>query len=125
MLGDGENQEGQIWEAAMTAHHYNLDVKVIIDKNGVQNDWYVKETKDVDPLDKKWEAFGWKAINIDGHDYSQILDAYDEAEKCSSPVVIIAKTTKGKGVSFMQNNPDFHGKAPNEQEFKQAMDELK
>lgn len=124
MLGDGENQEGQIWEAAMTAHHYNLDVKVIIDKNQVQNDWYVKETKDIDPLDEKWKAFGWKAIVIDGHDYNQILDAIDEAEKISGPVVIIAKTIKGKGVSFMQNNPDFHGRAPNDDEFRKAMEEL-
>ena len=126
MIGDGEVQEGEIWESAMTSNHYKLDVKVILDKNGVQNDWYVKETKTIDPIEDKWNAFGWETIRINGHDFEQIISAIDNAEKINNkPVIIIADTVKGKGVSFMENNPDFHGKAPNEDEYKKAMEELK
>jgi len=125
MLGDGEVQEGEVWEAAMTASHYALDITAILDKNGIQNDWFVKETKSIEPIEKKWQAFGWKTIRINGHDFDEILDALDEAEKIKGPVIIIADTIKGKGVSFMENNPDFHGKAPNDEEYKKAMEELR
>ncbi len=125
MIGDGETQEGEVWEAAMTANHYKVDIKVILDKNGIQNDWFVKETKVIDPIEDKWKAFGWKTKRINGHDMGQILDALDWADEQTTPSIIIADTVKGKGVSFMENNPDFHGKAPNEEEFKKAMEELR
>lgn len=126
MLGDGEVQEGQIWEAAMTTSHHKLNnVIAILDRNRIQNDWFVKETMDIEPLKEKWEAFGWHVVEIDGHNFNEMLDAFDDVDKIKNkPKIIIAHTVKGKGVSFMENNPDFHGKTPNEEELKQALKEL-
>ena len=126
VLGDGEIQEGQIWEAAMTAAHYKLDnLCAFLDSNNLQIDGNVTEIKGVEPLDKKWEAFGWNVIKIDGHDFEQILSALDKAKKCKGkPTMIIAKTIKGKGVSFMENVCGFHGVAPTLEELERALAEL-
>lgn len=126
LMGDGECQEGQVWEAAMCAPYYQLDNLVtIIDRNGIQNDWFVNETMEVDPLDAKFSSFGWHVISVDGHDFRQLLDAFDEAKGVTGqPTAIIARTVKGKGVSFMENNPDFHGKAPTPDQAEQALAEI-
>jgi transketolase len=126
LLGDGECQEGQTWEALMCAPYYKLDNLVaIIDRNGVQNDWYVAETMEIDPLDAKLQAFGWHVLSVDGHDLRQLLDAFDKAKAVKGkPVAIIARTVKGKGVSFMENNPDWHGKAPSKEQCAQALAEI-
>lgn len=125
-LGDGEIQEGQIWEAAMTAAHYKLDnLCAFLDSNNLQIDGNVTEIMGVEPLDKKWEAFGWNVIKIDGHDFEQILSALDKArEYKGKPTMIIAKTIKGKGVSFMENVCGFHGVAPTLEELERALAEL-
>jgi len=126
LIGDGELQEGQIWEAAMTASHHKLDnLVVILDKNKLQNDYFVDKTKHIDPIEEKWKSFGWHVIRVDGHDFNQILKALDDVEKIKGkPKIIIADTVKGKGVSFMENNPDFHGKAPDDEEYEKALKEL-
>ena len=126
ILGDGEVQEGQIWEAAMTAAHYKLDnLCAFLDSNNLQIDGNVTEIKGVEPLDKKWEAFGWNVIKIDGHDFEQILSALDKARECKDkPTMVIAKTIKGKGVSFMENVCGFHGIAPTLEELERALAEL-
>ena len=126
VLGDGEIQEGQIWEAAMTAAHYKLDnLCAFLDSNNLQIDGNVSEIMGVEPLDKKWEAFGWNVIKIDGHDFEQILSALAKARKCKGkPTMIIAKTIKGKGVSFMENVCGFHGVAPTLEELERALAEL-
>ena len=126
ILGDGEVQEGQIWEAAMTAAHYKLDnLCAFLDSNNLQIDGNVSEIMGVEPLDKKWEAFGWNVIKIDGHDFEQILSAFDKARECKGkPTMIIAKTIKGKGVSFMENVCGFHGVAPTLEELERALAEL-
>ena len=126
VLGDGEIQEGQIWEAAMTAAHYKLDnLCAFLDSNNLQIDGNVTEIKGVEPLDKKWEAFGWNVIKIDGHDFEQIFSALDKARECKGkPTMIIAKTIKGKGVSFMENVCGFHGVAPTLEELERALAEL-
>ena len=126
VLGDGEIQEGQIWEAAMTAAHYKLDnLCAFLDSNNLQIDGNVSEIMGVEPLDKKWEAFGWNVIKIDGHDFEQILSALDKArEYKGNPTMIIAKTIKGKGVSFMENVCGFHGVAPTLEELERALAEL-
>jgi transketolase len=126
LLGDGECQEGQVWEAAMCAGYYGLDRLVaIIDRNGVQNDWFVKDTMELEPLDEKLRAFGWHVATVDGHDVGQLIDALEEAKAVSGqPAAIIARTVKGKGVSFMENNPDWHGKAPNADELARALAEI-
>ena len=126
ILGDGEVQEGQIWEAAMTAAHYKLDnLCAFLDSNNLQIDGNVTEIKGVEPLDKKWEAFGWNVIKIDGHDFEQILSALDKARECKDkPTMVIAKTIKGKGVSFMENVCGFHGVAPTVEELEKALAEL-
>jgi transketolase len=126
LMGDGECQEGQSWEALMCAPYHGLDnVCVIIDRNGIQNDWFVKDTMDPEPLDAKLEAFGWHAITVDGHDPKHLLGAYDEARQTAGrPTAIIAKTVKGKGVSFMENNPDFHGKGATPEQLEQALAEI-
>lgn len=126
IMGDGELQEGQIWEAAMTAAHYKLDnVCAFVDFNNLQIDGNVDEVMGVEPLDKKWEAFGWNVLKIDGHDMQEILDALAKAKECKGkPTVIIAETTKGKGVSFMENVCGFHGVAPTTEETAQAVKEL-
>ena len=126
LLGDGECQEGQTWEALMCAPFYHLDNLVaIIDRNGIQNDWFVKETMDLEPLDAKLTAFGWHVIGADGHDFSSLSSAFDEAKTVrGKPAAIIARTVKGKGVSFMENNPDWHGKAPTKEQAQQALAEI-
>ena len=125
MLGDGELEEGQIWEAAMTANKYSLNnVVAFVDYNGLQIDGNVMDVKGVDNLKGKFEAFGWNVQEIDGHDMQAIIDAIDNTNTSDRPNVIIAKTIKGKGVSFMENQVGWHGKAPNEEEYKQAMEEL-
>lgn len=126
ILGDGEVQEGQIWEAAMTAPHYKLDnVCAFLDSNNLQIDGNVDEIKNVEPLDKKWEAFGWHVIKINGHSFEEIFAALDEAKEVKGkPTMIIAKTIKGKGVSFMENVCGFHGVAPSVEEKEKALIEL-
>ena len=126
LLGDGECQEGQTWEALMCAPSYQLDHLVaIIDRNGIQNDWFVSETMELEPLDAKLAAFGWHVISVDGHDFQQLLDALEEAKGVTGkPIAIIARTVKGKGVSFMENNPEWHGKAPSKEQAEQALAEI-
>ncbi len=127
MCGDGEIQEGQIWEAAMWAGAHHLDnLTVIVDNNNLQIDGTVEEVCSPYPIDKKFEAFNFHVININGNDMEEIRNAFAEAKKVKGmPVAIIAKTTKGKGVSFMENQVGWHGKAPNDEQYKQAMEELK
>jgi len=126
LMGDGELQEGQIWEAVMTAAHYKLDnVCAIIDYNNLQIDGKVEDVKNITPLKDKWLSFNWHVIEVDGHDLSQILKAYEEAKKeKDKPTVIIAQTIKGKGVSFMENAAGWHGKAPNKEELQKALQEI-
>lgn len=126
LLGDGELQEGLIWEAAMSAAHYKLDNLVgILDWNGLQIDGKNEDVMTVAPVDEKFRAFGWNVIQIDGHDFEQIFDAFDKARACKGrPTMIIAKTCKGKGVSFMEGEAGWHGKAPNEEQTQQALEEL-
>ena len=126
LLGDGECDEGQIWEAAMSATHYNVDNLVaIVDRNRIQNDRFTSEVMEIEPLAEKWRSFRWHTIEIDGHSFPQVLDALEEAKTIKGkPTAIIAATVKGKGVSFMENNPDFHGKAPNKEQLEQALKEL-
>ncbi|MGN1013407.1 MAG: transketolase [Clostridia bacterium] len=125
MLGDGEIEEGQIWEACMTANKYNLNnVIAFLDYNGLQIDGNIIDVKSVDKLKEKFESFGWYVQEINGHDFKQILSAIDNTEKSEKPNMIIAKTVKGKGVSFMENKAGWHGKAPNEEEYKMALEEL-
>jgi transketolase len=129
LMGDGELQEGQIWEAAMTSNHYKLDNLVaIVDRNRLQIDGDTEKVMGLEPLADKWRAFGWEVLEINGHDYQEIYEAYQNASllgsRKASPVVIIANTIKGKGVSFMENNAGWHGKAPNEEEFNKAIQEL-
>ena len=123
IVGDGEIEEGQIWEAAMTANKYKLDnLCVIVDNNNLQIDGTIEEVMSSYPIDKKFESFGFNVINIDGHNYEQILDAFKQAKSVKEkPTCIVAKTIKGKGVYFMENNAEWHGKAPNEEQFKIAV----
>ena len=127
LLGDGEIQEGQIWEASMFAGHRKLDnLCVIVDNNGLQIDGNIADVCSPYPIDKKFEAFNFHVINIDGNDFAQIEAAFKEARKTKGqPTAIIAKTVKGKGVSYMENNAGWHGKAPNDEEYAIAMEELK
>lgn len=126
LLGDGEMQEGQVWEAAMTSAHYKLDnLTIFIDNNGLQIDGTNEEVKNVNPIEDKWKVFGWHVITIDGHDFQQIEKALEEAKNTKGkPTAIIAKTVKGKGVSFMENQVGWHGVAPNEEQKEQALKEL-
>jgi len=126
LLGDGECDEGQVWEAAMAAAHFKLDKLVaVIDNNGIQLDGWNKNIMSIEPLSQKWKSFGWKVIETDGHDVARLIEAFEQAKMVSGqPTVIIAHTVKGKGVSFMENNPDFHGKAPTADEMKIALKEL-
>ncbi|MFH1077385.1 MAG: transketolase [Pseudomonadota bacterium] len=126
LMGDGEVQEGMIWEAAMTAAHYKLDnLCAILDKNGLQIDGSVQNIMGIEPLDDKWRAFGWHVIHINGHKFNEILNAFDSAREVKGqPVIIIADTIKGKGVSIFENKVEYHGKAPNDKEFELAMKEL-
>ncbi len=126
LLGDGEIQEGQVWEAAMLAAHRKLDnLVVIVDNNNLQIDGAIDEVNSPYPIDKKFEAFNFYVINIDGNDFDQIDAAFKEAKTVKGrPTAIIAKTLKGKGVSFMENQVGWHGKAPNDEEYKIAMEDL-
>lgn len=126
LLGDGEIEEGQVWEAAMTASKYHLDnLCAIVDYNGLQIDGKVEEVKGLDNLEGKFKSFGFNTIVVDGNNMEQLIDAFETAKLTKEkPTVIIAKTIKGKGVSFMEGKAEWHGKAPNEEEFKQAIKEL-
>lgn len=126
LIGDGEVQEGQIWEAAMSAAHYQLDnVTLIVDYNGLQINGANEAVMNIAPLSDKFSAFGWHVLQVDGHDFEAIAKACLEAASCKGrPTVIIAKTVKGKGISYMENDPAWHGNVPNEDQFKQAFLEL-
>jgi len=126
-LGDGEIQEGSVWEAAMTASHHKLDhVCAIVDYNKVQENGPTNEIKNLEPIVSKWDSFGWKVIEIDGHDFHELMNALDQAETTNGrPTVIIANTVKGKGVSFMEGSYKWHGRAPKGEDFDKAMEELK
>ena len=127
LLGDGELAEGQVWEAVMFAAHYKLDnLCVIVDINGLQIDGRVEDVMSPYPIADKLKAFGWAAIEIDGHDFNQMEAAFAQARETKEvPTAIVMKTTKGKGVSFMENQAGWHGKAPNDEEYEKAMAELK
>lgn len=126
MLGDGETQEGQVWEAAMLAGHYQLDNLVaFVDHNGLQIDGRCREVMSTEPIAERWRAFGWAVQEIDGHDFSQILQALDTARRTKGkPSLIVANTIKGKGVSFMEDQVGWHGTAPNREQTEQALAEL-
>jgi len=126
LLGDGELEEGQVWEALMAAAHYKLDNLVaVLDHNGLQIDGKITEVLSPESVEKKFEAFGWETINIDGHDIDQIMDAFKKAREVKGkPTLIVAKTIKGKGVSFMENEAGWHGSAPNREQRDQAIAEL-
>ena len=126
LLGDGEIEEGQVWEAAMSAAKFKLDdLCAVVDVNGLQIDGATADVMPSEPLDKKWEAFGWHVISCDGHDYQAIEAAFEAAKAVKGqPTVILAHTVKGKGVSFMENNAGWHGKAPNAEQYEQARAEL-
>lgn len=126
LLGDGEIEEGQVWEAAMTASKYKLDnLCVIVDNNNLQIDGEIQNVKGLNKIEQKFESFGFKVIPVDGNNIEQLIDAFDRAKTTKGiPTAIIAKTVKGKGVSFMENQAAWHGKAPNEEQLKQAIEEL-
>ena len=126
VLGDGEVEEGQVWEAAMFAAHYKLDnLCIFVDFNGLQIDGKIVDVIDPTPIDKKFEAFNWNVVTIDGNDLAQIEKAVEAAKACKGkPTAIIASCVKGKGVSYMENQCSWHGAAPNEEQYKQAMAEL-
>lgn len=127
LLGDGETQEGQVWEAAMTASHYNLDnLCAIIDNNGLQIDGQCCDVMCIEPIVNKWEAFGWNVIDINGHDMKAVIGALDMAESVKmKPTMIVARTVKGKGVSFFENKVEYHGITPTHEELAMALKELK
>ena len=125
-MGDGEIEEGQIWEAAMAASHYHLDnLCGIVDNNGLQIDGPIDKIMSPNPITEKWKAFGWNTIEIDGNKIEEILEAFTEAKTVKGkPTVIIARTIKGKGVSFMENVVEWHGKAPSKEQAKVALKDL-
>ena len=126
LLGDGEIEEGQVWEAFMSAAKYHLDnLCAVIDVNGLQIDGKTADVMPTEPLDKKLEAFGWHVLKVDGHDLAAVADAFQQAKGLAgAPTMILAKTVKGKGVSFMENQAGWHGKAPNEEQYQAARQEL-
>jgi transketolase len=125
ILGDGEIDEGQIWEAAASASHNKLDNLVaILDRNGLQIDGPTEEIMALEPIPLRWRAFGWSVLEIDGHDIEEILQAFQEAKKSKKPTIILAHTIKGKGVSFMEGTLSFHGKSPSDEQWSKAMNEL-
>ncbi len=126
ILGDGEIQEGQVWEAAMFAAQYNLDnLCAVVDWNGLQIDGKIEDVMSPLPIDEKFNAFGWNVILVDAHDFDSLRDGFNKAKECKGkPTVLIAKSTKGKGVSFMENQASWHGVAPNDEQHKQAIEEL-
>ena len=127
LVGDGEIEEGQIWEAAMTSSHYNLDnLCLIVDNNNLQIDGTIDKVMNSYPIDEKFKSFGFNVINIDGHDYKQIINAFEQAKQCKEkPTAIIAKTIKAKVISFMESQVGWHGKAQNEEEYINAISQLK
>ena len=126
LMGDGESQEGMVWEAAMAAAHYKTDnLTAIVDTNGLQIDGFTRDVMNVEPLPAKYESFGWSVKAIDGHDMQQIIGALEWSREKEGPVAIIAKTVKGKGVSFMENEAGWHGKAPTREEAERALAELR
>ena len=126
MLGDGETQEGQIWEAVMAANYHEVNnLRVIVDRNRIQNDDYMSVQMEIGDIGSKFESFGWNVREVDGHDMAQLVESFQWTETAEpGPIAIIAHTTKGKGVSFMEDNPDFHGRAPNDEELEIALEEL-
>lgn len=126
LMGDGENQEGQIWEAAMAAAHYKLDnVCAILDHNGLQIDGPVNEIMKIEPIADKWACFGWEVFRVNGHDFPEIIDALDKAETIKNkPSLIVARTVKGKGVSFFEGKVEYHGVPPTDEELAKALVEL-
>lgn len=126
ILGDGECDEGEIWEAAMSAaHHGATNLVAIVDRNRIQNDRFTDEVMKLEPLAAKWRAFGWRVLETPGHDFPALLQTLEKARKRRArPTAIIAHTVKGKGVTFMENNPAFHGRAPTQEEYDKAMEEL-
>ena len=126
LLGDGEIEEGQIWEAAMSSGHYKLDnLCVIVDNNNLQIDGTIEDVKGLEHIEEKFESFGFNVITVNGNKIADLIQAFDTAKTTKGkPTAIIAITTKGKGVSFMENQASWHGKAPNEEQYKQAMEEL-
>ena len=126
ILGDGEIEEGQIWEAAMTSNKYELDnLCVIVDNNNLQIDGTIEEVKGLEHIEEKFESFGFNVITVNGNKIADLIQAFDKAKTTKGkPTAIVAITTKGKGVSFMENQASWHGKAPNEEQYKQAMEEL-
>ena len=126
VIGDGEIEEGQIWEAAMTASKYKLDnLCVILDNNDLQIDGTIEDVKGLDALESKWKSFGFNVIKTNGNDIEMLIDSFNKAKMTKNmPTIIIAKTIKGKGVSFMENKLEWHGKAPNDEEYKFAIEEL-
>ena len=126
MLGDGETQEGQIWEAAMAASYHNAsNLRIVVDRNGIQNDDFIDVQMDIGDIGEKFRSFGWTVKEVDGHDMASLVGVIDWAnKKDEGPVAIVANTVKGNGVSFMENNPSFHGKAPNDEELRIALEEL-
>ena len=126
LLGDGEIEEGQIWEAAMTANKYKLDnLCAILDYNHLQIDGTIEEVKGLDNIEGKWKSFGFNTITVDGHNIEQLIDSFETAKMTKGkPTIIIAKTTKGKGVSFMENKAEWHGKAPSQEEYELAIKEI-
>ena len=126
MLGDGETQEGQIWEAVMAANYHEVNnLRVIVDRNRIQNDDYMSVQMEIGDIGSKFESFGWNVREVDGHDMAQLVESFLWTETADpGPIAIIAHTTKGKGVSFMEDNPDFHGKAPNDEELEIALEEV-
>lgn len=127
LLGDGEIQEGEVWEALMFAHHYKLDnLCIVIDNNGLQIDGKITDVMSPYPIPEKLKAFGWNVLEIDGHDFDQMESAFAKAkENKGTPTAIVMKTIKGKGVSYMEDQAGWHGKAPNDEEYEIAMSELK
>lgn len=126
LMGDGECQEGQVWEAAMAASHYRLqNLIAIVDHNRLQIDGRVEDVMSLEPLTDKFKAFGWQVLTVDGHNVEKLLEVFQEASQAEErPTVIVAETTKGKGVSFMENKKEWHGTAPKPEQVKQALDEL-
>ena len=126
ILGDGEIEEGQIWEAAMTSNKHKLDnLCVIVDNNNLQIDGKIDEIKSVYPIDEKFESFGFNVIKINGHNFNEILEAFKQAKEVKDmPTCIVAKTVKGKGISLMENQVGWHGKAPNEEQYNEIIKEF-
>ncbi len=123
MLGDGETQEGQVWEAVMAANYHNVNnLRVIVDRNRIQNDDFMEVQMEIGDIGNKFHSFGWSVREVDGHNMTELVEAMHWTENTDSgPIAIIANTTKGRGVSFMEDNPEFHGKAPNKEELKIAL----